>query len=49
MPGTRNQHVDVELENIYGMEPLDPAAVADEMLAYAPKLSPYVTDTVSGF
>ncbi|HRS82938.1 MAG TPA: adenylosuccinate synthase [Smithellaceae bacterium] len=32
-------------KNFYGMEPLDPQAVADEYLDYAEKIKPYVADT----
>jgi adenylosuccinate synthase len=32
-------------ENFFGVEPLDPQAVADEYLEYAEKIRPYVADT----
>lgn len=33
------------LKNYFGVEPLNPQAIADEYLAYAEKIKPYVADT----
>jgi adenylosuccinate synthase len=33
------------LDRVYGLDRLDPAAVADEVLAFAPRLCPYIADT----
>ena len=33
------------LERVYGLERLDPDAVASEVLAFAPRLCPYIADT----
>jgi len=33
------------LQAVYGTEPLDPQKVAAEVLAYAPRLTPYIADT----
>ena len=33
------------LKNYFGVEPLDPQAIADEYLAFAEKIRPYVADT----
>ena len=38
------QEKNVLLRDLYKFEPLDPAAVADELLALAPRLIPYLTD-----
>jgi adenylosuccinate synthase len=35
------------LTTVYKMEPLDAKKVADEVLAYAPRLKPYIADTAS--
>ena len=35
------------LTSVYGAEPLDPRKVADEVLAFAPRLTPFIADTAA--
>ncbi|MCY3020535.1 MAG: adenylosuccinate synthase [Planctomycetota bacterium] len=35
------------LTAVYGVEPLDPKKVADEVLAFAPRLKPFIADTAA--
>jgi len=43
----RVARLNVELEKVYGSEPLDAGEVSGEMLSLADKLAPHVTDTVA--